>query len=185
MTLQILLLLIALPVLERGNLNDECGGKGRWRVKTLADKEAKSIDMKPKPTTIAALLLQKDSRIIADSSQRAGIEFNTYEVSCYIRKFKKEDDGDYHLVLADINDKSKTLIGEIPDPDCTLAQTSIYSMRLHEIRKAFESMDKSHKQLKRHIFKVTGVAFFDKEHQKKNKDRAANNLELHPILFIF
>src|SRR5436309_8739932 len=71
-------------------------------------------------------------RLSAD--QRIGpIETQTYKVCARLISYKLEQDGDFHIVIADVEDPGKTMIAEIPSPDCAGACAS---GRTEEFRKA-------------------------------------------------
>ena len=91
------------------SFDNDCGTE-RLDVRTLTDKEAKLIKWIPITTSVKGLtkLVQpfpveekkkKKGTPVFDKSKRFGYEFNIYSVQCKIREFRKEDDGDYHLVL--------------------------------------------------------------------------------------
>src|SRR5438046_10685755 len=65
-------------------------------------------------------------RLSAD--QRIGpIETQTYKVRARLISYKLEQDGDFHIVIADVEDPGKTMIAEIPSPDCAGACASAHA----------------------------------------------------------
>ena len=156
-----------------------CGGKSRWDEKTLNDSKESQINFNPLRTTIAYLISTKPSKTITNSTLRFGIELNTYTFECRIKDYRLEEDGDYHIVLTDLIDKSKTMIGEIPNPNCSSVQKSKHNYQFLEARKFFENcLFKS--KLDTGVYIISGVAFYDIVHGQLGV--APNGIEIHPIL---
>lgn len=164
-----------------GNTTD-CTNRSRWDVKTLTDKSAAKINFNPIAISIADLLKMVPEKIIDFSTPRFGIEFKTYSVKCYINEWKQKKDGDLHLVIADIYDTTKTMLAEIPDPECGAAQKSKYKNQFVADRKMLTSFFDSSDKIKSGVYEITGVAFFDKV--KNQACAAASGIEIHPILSI-
>lgn len=158
----------------------ECGGKSRWDVKTLSDKEEARINYTPVYTKIENLVLTNPSNKVGNDTRRFDIEFNTYSLECRILKYILEDDGDYHVVLSGIKDPSKTLIAEIPDPTCNTVQISKHNNIFIEVRKSFENSWLHTTRQDTQIFIITGVAFYDIIHNQFGV--APNGIEIHPVL---
>ena len=161
-------------------------GTERWDVKTLSDKESAGIKWSAVNTSVKAMsqLIQpfpvKDKKF--DKKIRFGYEFNVYELKCRIREFRKEDDGDYHLVLVDINDTTCTIVGEIINPDCPEISNSKYLGAFKNTREEFELFKLPKNQVMDGIYTVTGVCFFDFKHNQLGV--APNGVEIHPIMDI-
>lgn len=160
---------------------EPCGGRDRWDVKNLTDESIGKVNLKPITTTVDSLRKIKPEKKVGDNMGRFGIEFNTYEINCKIREYVKEDDGDYHLVLMDLSDTSKTMIGEIPDPSCPSVAKSKHVKKFSSTRKYFEdNVRLKGRKVKYGIYKIRGVAFYDQPH--KQLGVAPNAIELHPII---
>ena len=162
--------------------NPSCSDRQRWDVKTLTDPQASNINYTPIKTTIADLISIPPQNTIIDNTPRFGIEFNTYSFQCHIREFKLSNDGDYHLVLEDLSEPSKTMIGEIPDPFCESVQQSIRVYQITQTRKDFQNTLLVTAQVDTSVYTITGVAFYDRVHGQVGV--APTGIEIHPILSI-
>jgi hypothetical protein len=113
-----------------------CGtycGTERWSVKTLSDADRDRVDFSPKEATVGWLVSQERPDQ-APADERIGpIERQTYKVRARLISYKLEQDRDFHIVIADVEDSGKTMIAEIPSPDCAGACAS---GRTEEFRKA-------------------------------------------------
>ena len=158
-------------------------GKERWPVKVGMDQDAANVSLFPIETTIAEL-----GNIAAlhnpDAQKRARYptELNTYTVHGILTVIKHESDEDYHLVIAEPDDREITMIVESPALDC--AQGSPFENRIDIVRQEIADQlgaitRKRHPNIP---VTVTGVAFFDKLHGQEGV--APNGIELHPILNI-
>lgn len=159
-----------------------CGGVDRHDVKTLQDTGLKHIKFVPIQSTVGNLRLLTHIIKIGNNTPRFGAEFNCYQIDCRIREYRIEDDGDVHLVLVDIKDSSKTIIGEIPDINCDKIKTSKFIKNFVNAHMEFENFSLSHHKVKEGIYTITGVCFFDKVHGQLGV--APNGIELHPIMDI-
>jgi hypothetical protein len=97
------------------------------------------------------------------------------------------EDKDFHMVIADLGDPSKTMIVEIPDSACQGACASKHFKDFMDARTVFiahcGAPTKNFKQVEPPVkVTVTGVGFFD---PPRHGTGAANNgIELHPVLKI-
>jgi hypothetical protein len=168
-----------------------CPGKWRWPVKTLSDDLASSVNFTPKLKTVAYLNgLPKPSVKLTigskDVPRQTGPERKTYRVEAALVKMKREDDGDYHLVIADRGHPTgRRMVVEFPDATCDGAATSKKRSAMAAARKALKDGCKKTppSSFKRGMLEgtaiVTGVGFFDFLHAG---DQAKNGIELHPVL---
>jgi hypothetical protein len=94
--------------------------------------------------------------------------------------FKQEGDSDYHIV---ITDGRKTMIVEIPSPNC-VGTLSPFRSRVVQARSEFDSRFTVSQQFQNVSIPVTvtGVGFFDRIHGQTGV--APNGVELHPVLDI-
>lgn len=182
MTSFVLMLSIAMALLSFSNDGKNlisCGGKDRWEIKTLTDKGSAFID-----TNIVEVgdISQLCSFVVPTTprSQRSTLEMMVYQVDCKVREYKSEADGDYHLVLMDIDDTTLTMIAEIPDPTCSRVKKSKFNKCYKKSRKAFESYIINSKKIQSGVYRIVGVCFFDKMHGQLGA--APNGIEIHPIL---
>lgn len=105
-----------------------CGvhcGTERWAVKTLSDEEAACVNFTPRQTTFSWLVSQQVPERLPEHSRSGTIECQVWQLTGQLVGFKAEDDGDFHIVLADLEKPDLTMIVEIPaqeiqtyDPDC-------------------------------------------------------------------
>lgn len=157
-------------------------GQERWPVKTLADDDAASVD----PSVVTGLSVsdlvkfpghsKKELLRMADS--RYPEETKVYQVDAQIVGFKREADGDFHIVIADLRDPQKTMIVEIPDPVCKdLGQTQLrsdFEARFGHATAKYKTLAKPARVV------VSGPGFYDFIHGQTGV--AANGFELHPVL---
>jgi hypothetical protein len=93
-------------------------------------------------------------------------------------EYKPEADEDFHIVIADVEDPNKTMLAEIPSPDC---DGSCASGHAEEFRKARAViMGLGDQQAPPVTLVVTGVGFFDFLHGQTGA--APSGIELHPVL---
>lgn len=160
-------------------------GKERWAQKVLADPEAAKIDFANiKDTTIEQLIALPAPAFLHSTPTRRPMEQFVYRLRAVLLAYKRETDGDYHVVLASPSDTSKTMIVEIPDPAC-VAQA--YRPATYTNRKFFDQIKPPNVQGRLYpgrniIVTITGVLFFDFKHGQTGV--APNAVELHPVLTI-
>lgn len=165
-----------------------CGvrcGTDRWSVKTLTDESAKRVSFTPKQTTVSWLVAQAPPAKLQQASRVSDIECQVWQVTGRLIAFKSEgDDGDYHLVIADLNSDS-TMIVEIPDSNCAGVCDSPQRIQFDRARQAFSAAfgipsERLHRLSNPVVVTLTGVGFFDRKH--KQTGVAANGVELHPVI---
>jgi hypothetical protein len=66
------------------------------------------------PTTISQLGALPPPPDLPNDRRIAPAELTTYVVRARLLDFKREHDDDFHLVIAEPGDRSKTMIAEIP-----------------------------------------------------------------------
>lgn len=168
----------------------------RWDVKTGADTDAARIDSALIiPTTIEALSAQQALVPTPPSTRVSPVETTIWELDATLVGYKLEQDGDYHLVLADAN--SNTMIAEIPDP-AEVDPSSLFLSEITNARQAFDARFQQQAQALQALAQpgiaapmivqiavpvhVTGIGFFDFIHGQTGV--APNGVELHPVLSI-
>jgi len=181
----------ATPVVRRETV--KCSGVWRWPIKTLGDR--------PKLTTIKHEVqvsqlwgLAPDGPLNKTMPRAPGLETTIYTVTAtllYARHVDDEPnengkgggDQDYHLVIGDPKDPSKTMIVEFPDPHCTKGATAYRRAQMAHARAAFDAACHG---APRHKFAnlsgtatITGVGFYDEPHAN---GRSLHGVELHPVL---
>jgi hypothetical protein len=165
-----------------------CGvhcGTERWAVKTLSEEGVNCIDFTPKQTTIAWLVSQAAPGRLSDDSRSGPVECQIWQLTGRLVGFKAEDDGDFHIVLADLNDPNLTMIVEIPDSDCSGACASAHEADIVRAREDFiRSFGKPNTRYHRvgpdQVVTVSGAGFFDFKHRQTGL--ASNGIELHPLI---
>ena len=167
---------------EEGELEIEACGVERWAQKVLTDADTSKINFTPKDISIKGLITIATPSV-SSNTPRQPQEWQLYKTHCILTKLKLEDDGDYHLVLAD--SLGNTIIGEIPDPTCSSTKPSHH---IGQYKTSRDFIDKhytvttSFQNLKAKVV-VTGMAYIDPPHGQTGA--APNNLELHSILDVY
>jgi hypothetical protein len=169
-----------------------CGvhcGTERWRIKTIFDNDAWHINFMPRHTTISALVAMPAPEVLSD--ERSGAEKQVYLVEAVLLGWKQETgphgDRDFHLVLADPNDVTRTMIAEVPSAECQGACSSSQAQHYAEVRQILTAqLSEPEAHFRRFpqawVVRVEGVGFFDIFHQQIGV--AENCMELHPLLKI-
>jgi hypothetical protein len=168
-----------------------CGvkcGSDRWTLKTLSDVDIQNVDFTNiHKKTVAQLTALVKPNKRPKLNRVSPTELQTFEVEANLIKFGTEKDRDFHIVIADLVDPTKTMIVEIPDAACQQACESLHFKDFIEARKVFMTHcgapTKKFKQVDPPV-KVTviGVGFFDPPGHGGGS--AMSGLELHPLLKI-
>ena len=150
-------------------------GVQRWPVKVLLDEDTSRVDWQPRTSTVAQLAALPHPETPTQARRRsAPHELQTFTVRVRIKEIRTEPDGDWHLILEDVDGSRATLVAEVPDSVCALR--SPWAGRYAEVRRALRRIPRGA------IVDVTGVGFFDSYHNQRGM--APNNFELHPVLAI-
>jgi hypothetical protein len=179
------------PAAVRGSVT--CYGKWRWNVKTLADRPRLTI--RHAEVQVSQLWGLESGEALSKSTPRiAGLETTIYTVTGKLMYARRVDDApdaegkgggdlDYHLVIADPKDASKTMIVEFPDPNCTTGATSYRRKQMAAARAAFDlgchGAPRSSFGNLSGTATITGVGFYDEPHAN---GRSLHGVELHPVL---
>jgi hypothetical protein len=157
-------------------------GTERWPVKTL---KSVGIPEKTVQTSVEQMTWLKPptgKELYRAQKVRFPDEEYRYEVTVWLLGMVREDDGDYHLVLSDEDNKKITMVAEIPNPDCVQPSWKPLMAVLRVwLDKHVGKPTTDYKPLPKPLkLEVMGVGFFDYLH---GQDGAApNGIELHPIL---
>ena len=115
-----------------------CGlhcGMERWRIKTIFDNDAKHINFQPRHMSVSELVSLPAPQVLSD--ERADAEKQVYSVEAVLLGWKQETaahgDRDFHLVLADPNNVTRTMIAEVPSVECQGACSSSQAQHLTEV----------------------------------------------------
>jgi hypothetical protein len=160
-------------------------GVERWAVKTLSDADANSVNFTPVTSSVGQLRALPRPGSLPPNSRIAPTELTVFSVTAQLVEFKLEDDRDIHLVIADQNDSSLTMIVEFPDATtCSGAVSSAHAQAMRSARAALVAAEgspsASHFTSLSGTVTVTGVGFFDFLHGQTGV--APNGIELHPVL---
>jgi hypothetical protein len=187
----ILIVILALSFIFCSSQQPPKCGKWRWDVKTLTDKDGSALLLtEPVPSAIDQLVMEPSPKILHHNSHadsklpRFPSENQVVEIVAFVIKAKyEEDDKDLHLVLKS-PDSEKTMIGEIPDPNCPdFDEFPTLRELFKKTRKSGNKiLDKLNVHAKPVKVKITGVPFWDSEH--KNRSKGPGTREIHPILSI-
>lgn len=160
-----------------------CASK-RWAVKTLSDPDSEKVNPDLKEETVSHLRgLERPTGTLV--GRREGVETTTFKVRARLVGYKNENDGDLHVVIADLDHPDETMIVEIPDVACAGACASGHIDDFKTARNSLVNLlgaARLRRAGQKIIVEVVGVGFFDSEHNQT--DRAPNNLEIHPVLSI-
>jgi len=160
-------------------------GVERWNVKTFSDADAGSVDLRRVAVTTIKALNERASHCDGGPDRRSyPEEFEVYEVTGRVTFVRLEDDRDYHIAIANLQDSSFTIVTEVADIACQGAISSAHRTTLETARNAFVTIlgGQSPSSLVRAPVRLKGVGFFDFNHGQTG--RARNCMELHPVVGI-
>lgn len=184
---------IATPANGGGNSTGSCGtscGVQRWHIKTLGDAYVNTIHWTPvlgNVSDLTAAPVPANYDQYNDTTRYAPYETQAYRIRATLVGWKTETDHDFHIVIADVNNPSITMIVEPPDPTCSSACDGGFANYFQSVRakltNCFGSAPSSFTSFKSGIVvDVTGVPEFDAIHGQTGV--APNGIELHPLLSI-
>ena len=160
----------------------QCGIE-RWEVKTLSDPDSSAVNFSPQEATVAWLVSLRQPLLSHSTPRLAPIETQVFQVTAFLIGVSEEEDRDFHIVIADLDDPSKTMIVEIPSSICSGACASGYVREFEEAREAvINNLGEPKRRFQPvvRVVVVTGVGFFDFLHGQTGV--APNGIELHPVL---
>lgn len=162
----------------------------RWNIKTLVDPGAGEVNFTPKSATVTQLRAfnggkspfhsLSDAR--ADDNVRLPEERQVYRVRAVLVGWKKEKDRDFHIVIADPNDSSATMIAEPPDSACSAsAKAELFGKVRASFVKCFGNpTPRFQKFTEKMLVDLDGVFYYDPIHGQTGV--SPNGGELHPLL---
>ena len=178
---KLFLFLFVLPLLSFQPY-DDCGSY-RWDYKILVDATGwPLLNITAKSKTISGL--NNITRPAVPGKQRTTFEKLKVTVTAWVVMLGSEDDRDYHLVLTN-NNRTDSLIAEIPDPTCGKlthfpALRDKYEKARTFVNEHIDTPGSSVVKLNTPVkVKVTGFLFFDK--MAHGNGHARNGIEIHPI----
>lgn len=159
-------------------------GTERWDVKTLADAGSASIDFNALPSSVDHLLMYPAPKNLRKLTSRVRpTETHVWRINALIIGMKQEADGDYHIVIGSPSFPTRTMIAEVPDPQCV---PEAYRPQIVAVREWIIHIlwtPGNYKKLPTPLLvTMTGVGFFDFLHGQTGV--AHNGVELHPVLSI-
>src|SRR6202035_4593072 len=161
--------------------SNQCGVERR-AIKSAFDPAAAKIDASaPTPTSIVQLVQFPAPSPIPDT-RIAPSETTFWQLDAMLVEFKHESDGDYHLVLKD--QSGRTMIAEIPAPECVKEKTSPFTGAITKARQEFDSHFTVTDRFQEADLpvRIAGIGMFDFDHGQTGL--ADNGIELHPVLSI-
>jgi len=168
-------------LISAAHVSAQCNSE-RWSIKTGTDADASQINLNAKTsTTIANMRALTAPGTIPDENRIKPTETTVWVISATLVKFIRAYDSDYHMVIAD--SAGRTMIAEIPDPDC-VGPGSPLAAGIAHARAQFEAKfnPSDDFQTVNVPVQITGVGFFD--YQEGQEGVAPNAIELHPIIDI-
>jgi hypothetical protein len=157
----------------------QCSGE-RWPVKIGTDSTVGQVNLNSaKPTTLADLRAMAVPKKLQDKLRTAPTETTVYVVNAILKKYMLMYDSDYHMVIADSS--GRTMIAEIPSPDCVGAG-SPFAAGIAHARAQFDAMFTATNSFQDADVpvRITGVGFFD--YLEGQAGQAPNGIELHPVI---
>lgn len=154
---------------------DNCGAAFRHDVKTLQDTGLHNVKLVPVQSTVSNLTKLTHAVKINNHTPRFGTEFTCYQIDCRIRGYMLQDN-EVHLLLVDLKDSTKTIIGVIPDITCANVKTSKFIKSFVGTTQEFETFKLPNNRVKDGIYTLTGVCFFD--------NAVPIKMQLHPVMDI-
>jgi hypothetical protein len=147
-------------------------GSDRWAVKTLTDLDSDRVSLNPIATSIHSLAAIPIHEVPYPPNRRLPPEeLRTYTVRGQLVARLLETDKDLHIVLADPDVPSATLIAEIPSGGCAARSPLVDKFDVVRATVLNVPIDS--------VIVVTGVGFFDFLHNARGQ--APNGFELHPV----
>lgn len=117
----------------------KCGIE-RWPVKTLSDDDASQVNFNPVRTTVRKLLrLTRPDSLPTETYRHriAPIELTTYVIQAVAIELRPDSDNDTHLIIADPEDLTSTMVTEFVYWNCAGA---IDSKQKTTFKTAFEQL---------------------------------------------
>jgi len=157
-------------------------GIERWFVKTLADGNARQVNL----SEVTRMSIRDLNALPAHCSglpdrREFAAEYRTFEAVGRVTYVAYQDDRDYHIVLEDPSAPGYTIITELADTACQGAVMSPHLETLLTANASFKMLtgSRSPATLAGSTLRVRGVGFYDFNHGQRG--RSMNCLELHPI----
>jgi len=184
--LLVAVLLWALPAASAPG--DKCG-VWRWDVKTLSDRDATQVNFAPVAGSVSQLhQLDEPAELKSRTPRIAPVEFRVYRIRARLLEYKREQDRDFHVVVAQPDQLARTMVVEVVDPTCPGARDSVRVDALRAVRQEFGALygqpSTGFRQMPgQPAAFVIGVGFWDScRGAHIPRGAAPNCVELHPVL---
>lgn len=186
-----------LIILALGTSHAGCGVE-RQKVKTLQDVDAARL-----PATLNNMTIEDVTQFVAPdrktlttyNAKRLPKEMMRYSITGRLVGMKLEADGDYHVVIASLNNPKLTMIVELPDPSCMGTPGAFLGPKSFLLRSGLAALMPGGKVTPKFraplpnvsskgaaiIITVNGPGFFDIKHGVPQTGVAPNGFEIHPV----
>lgn len=159
-------------------------GSRRWDVKTGVDLAAKPDLSSPIPATVKEMVAWQAPAVRPKDQRIQPVETTLWTVEATMIGYRHAEDGDFHLVLYDIEDGvGRSMVAEIPDPTFVARRSpirrEIAAARRAFIRAGFSPVLGRFKACSVRV-RVTGLGFYDSRHGQEGL--APNGIEVHPVV---
>jgi hypothetical protein len=167
-------------------------GVERWAVKTLTDADVGRIIHTPRNSSIPELIALHNGTPFPHTflnthanSRIAPFEARIVILRALLLGYRLEHDEDFHLILADPDNTSRTLVAELPAPHCVgnshFAQ-QLGVMRSYLVDHFGHPGPHTVRLTNPPLILIRGVIFFDFVHHPPQDGLAPNAVEMHPVL---
>jgi hypothetical protein len=169
----------ATSFLFAASLNADCSG-ARSPVRNAIDSDAALISASPMTTSIDTLRKFPPTRPLPQERRVKPIETTTYAVTATLTEYRRDENGDYHLVLSD--EQGRTIGAVIPSAACVTG--SRFTTQIAFARRTFESRFQATTAVQAAMvpIEVHGTGFFD--FFSGERGAAPNGIALHPVTFL-
>src|SRR5437868_2915073 len=111
----------------------------RWYVKTLTGRDTTHVLFGTSRQSSVAEQTRMPMPVLSEDSARQSSEDTVYVMDAYLIALKTEDDGDYHLVLRDL-DSDLTMRAEIPNSDAEWTLPSSHAVQFRAARASVDAI---------------------------------------------
>ena len=160
----------------------------RWSVKTLTDRDAgRLIFGTARASSVAEQTRMPMPTLTQDSPRQQSIEDSLFIIDALLLAVKIESDGDFHLIIRDLQTDS-TMLAEIPDPDAAWTTQCSHSEEFRSAREVIGRIAGPTYGSLRHLampirIRLAGIGFFDPVHFMPSEEGIpANWREIHPVV---
>lgn len=183
------LLAVVLVLSVQFSYSQTCGvhcGTERWKVKSTNDTTVGTIDPTEVTKTVHWMRTRTRPTSLPNSTRLVGVERMTFKIRGVVLGYKKEHDKDFHIILAQSTNHSRTMIIEIKDVQCSDVCASSFRDQIQQAREDFIARfgmpTGSFKMLDDPVLvEIVGIGFFDRMHGQRGR-ALPSGLEVHPVI---